>query len=430
MLWLAAPLVAQQAGHHLMGVVDAAMLGRYSDAALAGAGVGNNLYFAISCVGMGIVMGMDTVVPQALGGNRLDDARRAIGAGVRLAIIVGLVATLLVFASPLLLVLADIDREVLHEARPFLYMRALGVVPFLLTVALRSYLAAHGRTRPMVIAMIAGNFVNAGLDLALIYGVPAIGIPSYGVVGAAAATTAVTIVTAVLYAIAVRDLDRGVVRPPSTVADMKQIARYGGPVGGQLLAEVGIFGVASVLAAYLGKIPAGAHSIALNLSSFTFSFGLGVAAATSVRVGHAVGAGDLELARRRGLLGVSLGLVVMACFAATFLALPRILAQGFSDDAAVIAATVTLVQIAALFQLSDGAQAIAAGALRGRGHTRATLVANLIGHYVIGLPLIVGLAFTAGLGAPGLWWGLSAGLTATALLLVALFLRSTSRSRR
>jgi MATE family multidrug resistance protein len=430
MLWLAAPLVAQQAGHHLMGVVDAAMLGRYSDTALAAAGVGNNVYFAITCVGMGIVMGMDTIVPQALGAGRVDDARRSIGAGIRLAILVGLIATLLVFASPLVLVLADVDRDLLHEARAFLYMRALGVVPFLITVALRSYLAAHGMTRPMVIAMIAGNIVNALLDLALIYGIPAIGLPAFGVLGAAASTTLVSILTAALYWIAVRDLDRGVPRPRSTTADLVAIARYGGPVGAQLLAEVGIFGLATVLAAHMGKIPAGAHSIALNLSSLTFAFALGIATATSVRVGHAVGAGDLALARRRGLLGVSLGLAVMACFALMFLVIPRVLATGFTNDAIVIAATVPLLQIAALFQLSDGTQAIAAGALRGRGHTRDTLWANLLGHYAVGLPIMLGLGFGASLGAPGLWWGLSVGLTATGLFLLARFVRSTSRSPR
>ncbi len=427
MLWLAAPLVAQQAGHHLMGVIDAAMLGRYSDAALAGAGVGNNVYFAITCVGMGIVMGMDTLVPQALGAGRHDDARRTVGAGVRLAVIVGLLATLLVLGSPIILVLADVDREVLAEAKPFLYMRALGVVPFLITVALRSYLAAHGLTRPMVIAMVLGNIVNAGLDLVLIFGVDALGIPSFGAIGAAAATTLVAIMIAALYALAVHGLDRDVERPRSTTADLLAIARYGGPVGGQLLAEVGIFGVATVLAAHLGKIPAGAHSIALNLSSLTFSFSLGIASATSVRVGHAIGAGDLALARHRGMLGVALGLVVMACFAVVFLVVPGPLAAAFTDDAAVAAATVPLLRIAALFQLSDGTQAIGAGALRGRGDTRSTLVGNLIGHYVVGLPIMLGLGFAASLGAPGLWWGLSVGLTVTALFLVVRF-RQTTRT--
>ena len=430
MLWLAAPLVAQQAGHHLMGVVDAGMLGRYSDAALAGAGVGNNVYFAISCVGMGIIMGMDTVVPQALGAGRHEDARRAVGAGVRLAVVVGLICTLLVMASPWLLVLADVDPDVEHEARNFLYMRSIGVVPFLLTVALRSYLAAHGKTRPMVIGVVAGNILNAGLDLVLIYGVPSLGIPAFGVIGAATATVTVSILIALLYAKAVRDLDRGATRPPSTAADMIEIVRYGGPVGGQLLAEVGIFGVATVLAAHLGKIPAGAHSIALNLSSLTFAFSLGIAAATSVRVGRAVGAGDLALARRRGLLGVSLGLMMMACFAAVFVALPATLAATLTDEPTLIAATLPLLQIAALFQLSDGTQAIGAGALRGRGDTRATLVANLLGHYLLGLPMMLALAFAADLGAAGLWWGLSIGLTATAVALVVRFLRSTSQSRR
>lgn len=427
MLWLAAPLVAQQAGHHLMGVIDAAMLGRYSDAALAGAGVGNNVYFAITCVGMGIVMGMDTLVPQALGAGRHDDARRTVGAGVRLAVIVGLLATLLVLGSPIILVLADVDREVLAEAKPFLYMRALGVVPFLITVALRSYLAAHGLTRPMVIAMVLGNIVNAGLDLVLIFGVDALGIPSFGAIGAAAATTLVAIMIAALYALAVHGLDRDVERPRSTTADLLAIARYGGPVGGQLLAEVGIFGVATVLAAHLGKIPAGAHSIALNLSSLTFSFSLGIASATSVRVGHAIGAGDLALARHRGMLGVALGLVVMACFAVVFLVVPGPLAAAFTDDAAVAGATVPLLRIAALYQLSDGTQAIGAGALRGRGDTRSTLVGNLIGHYVVGLPIMLGLGFAASLGAPGLWWGLSVGLTVTALFLVVRF-RQTTRT--
>jgi len=277
----------------------------------------------------------------------------------------------------------------------------------------------------MVIAVIAGNFVNAGLDLALIYGHPALHVPRMGVVGAALATTVVTTMIAAIYAVAVRDLDRGQVRPRSTAADMMAIVRYGGPVGGQLLAEVGIFGLATVLAAHLGKVPAGAHSIALNLSSLTFSFALGIGSATSVRVGHAIGAGDLALARRRGVHGFVLGLVVMACFAATFLIIPGILASGFSNDPSVINATIPLLMIAALFQLSDGTQAIGAGALRGTGDTRATLWANLVGHYVVGLPLVLGLGFGAHLGAPGLWWGLSVGLTATALILVARFLRQT-----
>lgn len=425
MIRLAAPLAIQQIGHQLMGLVDAAMLGRWSDAALAGAGVGNALYFGITCVGLGIVMGMDTVVPQALGAGRDDDARRAVGAGVRLAILIGLITTLVVCASPLLLELANVDRDVVFEAKPYVYMRALGAVPFLITVALRSYLAAHGRTRPLVIAVVLGNILNALLDVVLIYRL------GLGSIGAAAATTIVQTMTVVLYWLGMRAIDAGVKRPKSTTQDILSIAKYGGPVGGQLFLEVGIFGGATVIAAHLGRLPAGAHSIALQLSSFTFSFALGVASATSVRVGRAVGAGDLELARKRSLLGIKLGLVVMACFAALFLLMPHLLATAFTNEAGMVAATVPLLQIAALFQLSDGTQAIGAGALRGLGDTRATFIGNLAGHYLIGLPLILLFAFQLNMGAPGMWFGLSAGLTATAAFLVLRILsqtRSTSRS--
>jgi len=419
LLKLAIPLAAQQVGFVAMGLVDALMLGRYSNAALAGAGVANNLLFGLSCIGMGIVMGMDTVVPQALGAGRPDDARRALGAGMRLAVLVGLVLTLAMFGTPWIMKVAAVAPEVVHEARPYLYIRALGVVPFLLTIAQRSYLMAHSRTHPLVIAAIIGNVVNAALDYALIY------VVDLGVIGAALATTFVQLATVAMYAVAIRALDDNAPRPASTRADLVAIARYGGPVGGQLLAEVGIFGVATLCAAHLGELPADAHAIALNLSSLTFSFAVGVASATSVRVGHAVGAGDLPLARRRGLLGLRIGLAGMGCFAALFVVVPALLASAFTTDRAVVAQSATLLQIAAVFQLSDGTQAIGAGALRGLGDTRSTLVANIVGHYAIGLPVMLALGFGAAMGAPGLWWGLSLGLTVTAVYLVARFVQGT-----
>jgi MATE family multidrug resistance protein len=414
LLRLAVPLAAQQVGFVTMGLVDCLMLGHWSNAALAGAGVANNLLFGISAIGMGIVMGMDTVVPQALGGGRHEDAERALGAGIRLSVLVGLILTLAVFAMPLVMRAADVAPEVVHEARPYIYLRAVGVVPFLISIAQRSYLAAHSRTRPLVIAVVVGNIVNAALDAVLIYWV------GLGVIGAALATTVVQLATVAMYALATPGP-----RPASTAADMKVIARYGGPVGGQLFAEVGIFAVATVAAAHLGELPADAHSIALMLSSLTFSFAVGVASATSVRVGHAVGAGDLALARRRGFLGLRIGLAGMACFAALFVIIPGALAAMFTSDHDVIVQSIALLQIAAVFQLSDGTQAIGAGALRGAGDTHSTLVANLVGHYAIGLPVMLALAFGAGMGARGLWWGLSAGLTATAFYLVMRFRRLT-----
>lgn len=425
---LAIPLAAQQLGFQLMGSVDAAWLGRYDDTALAAAGVGNNLLFAITSIGLGIVMGLDTVIPQAVGAGRLTDARRYLGAGLRLAILVGLAATLVVLATPLLLDVAGVPAEVARDARIYVYLRALGIVPFLLSIALRSYLAARGVTRPLVLVVLVGNVVNALLDRVLIFGVPALGIPALGVVGAAVATVTVQVLIVAVYLASVRSVDDAHVQA-STRADLVEVLRYGGPVGAQLFAEVGIFGVSTMLAAHLGTLPAAAHTIALNLSSFTFSVAVGVGAATSVRVGHAIGAGDRELARRRGLIGLGMGVSVMATCALVLLVAPAVIAHIFTDDAFVIAATVPLLQIASVFQLSDGAQAIASGALRGLGETRATLFGNLVGHYLIGLPISLALCFGAAMGAPGLWWGLSAGLTATATYLVIRFRSLTDVSR-
>jgi MATE family multidrug resistance protein len=417
----------------LMGTVDAALLGHYSDSALAAAGIGNNLLFAIIAIGLGIVMGLDTVIPQAIGGGRLADARRYLGGGIRLAVIVGVASSILVLASPLVLAVADVPADVEHDARLYIWLRAIGVVPFLMSIALRSYLAARNVTRPLLVAVVAGNVANALLDLVLIFGIDSIGLPPLGVVGAAIATVSVQIVIVFVYFASVRAVDSMTTSEPvqrATREDLVAIAKYGGPVGGQLFAEIGIFGVATVLAAHLGKIPAAAHSIALNVSSFTFGMALGIGSATTVRVGHAVGAGDIALARRRGLMGLSVGLVAMATFAIVFVSVPRAIGGMFTGDAAVVAATVPLLQIAALFQLSDGAQAISAGALRGLGDTRATLTGNLVGHYVIGFPISLALAFGAGYGAPGLWWGLSAGLTVTALYLISRFVAGTRTPSR
>jgi len=422
---LAIPMAAQQLGFQLMGMVDAALLGRYDDTALAAAGVGNNLLFAITSVGVGVVMGLDSVLPQALGAGRRTEARRALGAGLRLAILIGLGCTLVVLTTPVILDLAGVPTDVASDARVYVDLRAAGIVPFLLSIALRSYLAAHNITRPMIAAMIAGNIANALLDLVLIFGLGPI--PALGVAGAAFATVSVQLAIVAIYFAGVRAVDHHAPRPASTPADLAAILRYGLPISGHLFAEIGIFGLATVLAAHMGKVPAAAHSIALQLASFTFSVAVGIGAATSVRVGHAIGAGDRALARRRGVLGLQIGLAVMSCFATVFLVVSGTLARLFTDQTVVIAATIPLLQIAALFQLSDGAQAIAAGALRGIGNTRATFAGNVIGHYGIGLAISLSLAFVAGLGAPGLWWGLSAGLTATAIYLIARFVAGTNR---
>ncbi|WP_437984560.1 MATE family efflux transporter [Sorangium sp. So ce117] len=202
---------------------------------------------------------------------------------------------------------------------------------------------------------------------------------------------------------------------------MAVVYRLGVPIGLQLLAEVGVFGMTALLAGRLGATVVSAHQIAIGLASFTFMGAIGVGGATAVRVGRAVGAGRSPM--RPGVLGLLLGAGLMCVSASMYAAFPRALIGAFTPDADVLAIGVPLLRIAALFQLFDGVQAVAAGALRGAGDVRFPFWANLGAHWAFGLPLSIGLAFGLDLGVRGLWFGLTAGLIAVAGGLSARFVR-------
>jgi MATE family multidrug resistance protein len=178
----------------------------------------------------------------------------------------------------------------------------------------------------------------------------------------------------------------------------------------------------------MGTLAVASHHVALSLVGFTFTVAIGVAAATTVQVGKAVGRGDAPAARRAGFSGVAVGLAFMGVCALTFFFAPAACAAVLTDQPDVIAGAVPLLGVAALFQLSDGAQGIFAAALRGAGDTKFAQHANVFGHYVVGVPIAIGLGFFVGLGPRGVWWGLLAGLTVVAVLLGARFERLTRRT--
>jgi len=424
-LRLAVPLAALQVGLVFMGLVDTILLGHYSPDAMAGAGIGTGLIFALTVLGLGVVMGLDPLVAQAIGAG---DARRTpalLRDGLRVAVRIGVAITAVAITLPWAIDAAGVDRAIADEARVFTLVRLIGITPFLATVALRSFLQAHGHTRPLVIAVVVGNLVNAILDWVLIFGdrglvdlgLPAIGLPALGSIGAGAATSIVTVAMLVYYQRAARPLVAALGGPSDAPDAAPAILRLGAPIGLQLFAEVAAFALAALLAGRLGPVPAAAHQIALQLASVSFSIALGVGSAAAIRVGIAVGAGEHAWARRAAGTSLILGLAVMSMSALLFVAVPGPLARLFGDRGAVTATAITLIQIAAVFQLSDGAQAVATGALRGAGDTRAAFVANLIGHYAIGFPIAMTAAFVFDRGAAGLWWGLTAGLTGTAIAL-------------
>jgi len=421
-------------GQELMSLVDSAMVGHFSPVALAGFGVANILLFALSRFGAGVIMGLDTLAPQALGSGNPERARALYRSALRLGVRLGIPLTAVGAILPLLLGFVGVQQDVTEQARLYLYGRLPSLLPYLLFTASASYLQALGRTRPIVLAVFIGSVVNFVGDALLVFGdatlewvgLPAIGLPALGGLGASLSTGLVTIVMAISLGWSIRR--HSVPRAgKASLSDVARIQRLGLPIGFQLLAEVGIFAIVGVTAGRLGTVPGAAHQVALTLASITFSIALGMGAATTVRVGHAIGGGTHNDARRAGFLGVAWGAALMCIAGTAFLFMPHRLARIFTNDAQVIAATAPLLAIAALFQLSDSMQAIVSGALRGAGDTRAAFVGNIVGHYGIGVWVALGLGLWANLGAVGLWWGLSAGLTATAIGLAARFWWLTGR---
>lgn len=426
---LAFPIALAQFGLTLLGLVDVAVLGHVSSAELGGASIGRSIGFAGLALGLGVAAALEPLAAQAVGAREPHVAWRAFVATTLACVILWVPTTALTVASTWLLVPIGIDPELVGPCRAFLIAQTPGLLLFPIFLAAKTFLQAHKRTWPALLAAVAANVVNLVTCNVLVRGeIPlgrfgriAVGVPSLGAFGAGLASTisSVVLVGALLAVILPM---RPMAGPESAASDVSvaKVLRLGTPIGLQLLAEIGVFSLVAVLAGRLGKVAVSAHHIAIGLASFTFMGVLGVSGATAVRVGHAVGEGRSP--RRAGLIGIAIGMAFMACTSTLFLLSPRPLVRLFTDDPAIAELGVTLLGVAAAFQLFDGVQGVAAGALRGAGDVRFAFAANVAAHWLVGFPLAILFAFRLDHGAPGLWWGLLVGLALVALLLSWRFL--------
>jgi MATE family multidrug resistance protein len=331
---------------------------------------------------------------------------------------------LLAYGVTWLLVPLGVAQPIVSRARDYFVTQAPGLALMVTFLAAKTLLQAHGKTRPALVASIAGNFVNLvvcnllvrGDDALAGVGLRPIGLPRLGAWGAGIAFSVaqVVLVSIVLFAAMEYRPKTGQAGGPARVP-ARTVLKIGLPVGLQMLAEYGVFSVASLLIGKLGAEAVAAHQIAIGLSSFTYMGALGIAGATAVRVGHAVGAGTSV--RRRGFVGIAVGALFMCSGAIAFTLIPRLLMRIFTDEPDVLSLGVRLLFIAALFQLFDGVQTVAAGALRGAGDVHFPFLANVASHWCLGFPLAFVLCFPLGYGVRGMWWGLTAGLVAAAVSL-------------
>jgi MATE family multidrug resistance protein len=431
MLRLAVPVVLAELGWMAMGVVDAMMVGRLGAEALGAVGLGRAVFLFVAVFGIGLLLGLDTLVSQSFGAGDLADCRHSLVQGVYLALLLAVPLMLLVRVGARLLGPWGIDAEVLPLAVD--YVKAVGwaMLPLLLYAASRRYLQAINLVRPVMIALVSANAVNVAGNWILIYG--NLGAPALGAEGAGWATVLSNTYMAsfLLVTAVVRARELGVRRADVPLGiDRARLARLlalGLPAASQLLVEIGVFVLATALVGRLDASSLAAHQIALIAASVTFMVPLGLSSAGAVRVGQALGRDDPAGAARAGWTALLLGACFMLLAATVFITLPGPLIRVFTTDARVVVVGITLLHIAAVFQLFDGLQVVATGTLRGAGDTRTPLIWNLVGYWLLGLPVGYHLCFNAGHGAAGLWVGLSVGLIVVGAVLLVVWARRSLR---
>src|SRR5580692_697395 len=432
MVRLALPLVFAELGWMAMGVEDTMFVGRVSAQAIGAVGLGTMMFYGIGIFASGLLLGLDTLVSQSFGAGDLDDCRHSLISGVWLSLFLIPIVMGLIWALIPLLSAWGIDPAVMSMTQPYLRVLNWSAPSLILFFGFRRYLQAINIVRPIMITLLTANLVNIFCNWIFVFG--NLGAPRLGAEGSALATLGSRIyMAAALGAIIWRNDPRlpHVTWKPD-FRRIKELLRLGMPAAAQMGLETGVFAVVTVLIGKLGATALAGHQIALQTISMTFMMPLGISSAAAVRVGHAIGRGDHEGMARAGWTALGLGAAVMSCAALALLVFPYWIARLFTPEADVIAAGVVLLRIAAFFQLFDGLQVVATGALRGAGDTRTPMLCHFTGYWVIGLPLGWWLCFkrvassqqpVARMGAPGLWIGLSVGLVVIGIVLVEVWRR-------
>ena len=420
-------MVLAELGWMAMGVVDTLIVGPLGAEAIGAVGLGTNVFFAVAVFGMGILLGLDTLVSQAFGAGRLDDARRWLIQGLHLSALLTVPLTALVWWGSTRVDRLGINPALVPLVGAYLRATAWSLGPLLVFSAIRRYLQATGRLGAILFALLSANLVNVAANWVLVYG--HWGFPPLGVAGSGWATTlsraymALVLVGAAWRLGPERGGDRRAggwrwrsLRPDP--AWLRRLVGLGLPAAGHVTLEVGVFALATALVGRLDSASLAAHQIVLSVASVTFMVPYGLATAAAVRVGQAIGRGEPAAAARAGWAAIALGVGFMAGSGLAFWLVPRAIVTLFSTETAVVATGLALLRVAAGFQLFDGLQGVTAGALRGAGDTRTPMAAVLVAHWTIGLPVGALLAFRGGLGVTGLWIGLSTGLIVASLILI------------
>jgi multidrug resistance protein, MATE family len=427
LLKTAVPLIIAQLAQQGLVLIDTLMAGRFGETALASIGLGGAVFgFTLNIFG-GVMLAVGPLVSQAQGAGNPYEAAKAARHGLLLALVMGIPMTLFFWnAEPLLRLLRQPETTIALTSS-YLRIVSFGFTPYLCYIALRGLIEGSLRTRPVMVFSFIAVVIKLLLNYTLIFG--HFGFPRLGLEGAGYATMIVEFSLLVLggwyvwrrfkrYQIfSWQRFDGKIIR---------ELLRVGVPIGVNFAFEAGMFTAVTILMGTLGAVQLAAHQIASQSAYFTFSVPLGIASATAVRVGQAVGKGDMQQVKQMGRLGVGFAVLAMVSSALVYWLAPQFVIGLYLNvnDAAnanVVQLATVFLSIAAMFQVFDGAQVTSAAALRGLKDTRIPMLVSLLSYWLIGMGSGVLMAFQFGLGGRGLWFGLVLGLAVASILLTVRF---------
>jgi multidrug resistance protein, MATE family len=420
-LALALPMIVAQVSQMLIGITDAAMIGRVGTVELAASAFTGGVFGLFYIVGIGLLLPVGVFTARDHGakndagcGAWLQHGKAmALAAGAACFVLLALVSTQLHrFGQP---------PEVVAVMRPYFLLCSLSLIPVFYFQVQRQYLDALGRPWVGTTIMLVDVGLNAFFNWIFIWG--HLGAPALGLTGAGVATLFVRTLAVGMIALWLRREPRA--NGPLERGRFREMLHMGVPAAGSLLFESGAFAAAMLMMGWLGATALAAHQVALSCAAFTFMFPLGLSMAVSIRISKARGEGRTEVLPAIGFGALGCSCVIMLLFALGFVAGGTLLARAFTPDVAVIALAAQLLIVAAIFQLFDGGQVVSAGALRGLTDVKVPTVITFIAYWVVSLPLAYGLAFHTRLGPVGIWAGLASGLACAAVLLARRFHRLT-----
>ena len=427
---LAYPVIIGQLGVIMMGVVDSLMVGKLGAIPLAAAALGNSLTFIVIIIGMGLSMSVTPLVAIAVGAKRFEDCGIYFRQSLLINFVFSIIITILIFFTADLIKYLDQPLEVQVQAQAYMKIIGLSSIPLMLFQSYKQFIEGLSVMRPAMVITLLANIINALANWVLIFG--KFGFPALALNGAGWATFSSRVFMAIVMMGFVmnkeffKQFDVSFHFKSINWKVIKKILSLGLPSGFQYFFEVGAFSFAVVMVGWLGPKPQAAHQIAINLASISFMAVLGISVAGSIRVGIAVGQRDIQETRRAGFTASFLGASVMLFSGLIFIFFRNFLPSLYINDENVISIASSLLVIAALFQLSDGLQAVGIGILRGLMDVKIPTAITFIAYWVVGLPVGYLLGFTFNLGVQGVWIGLLSGLTTSAILLT---LRFNSRSK-